>query len=143
MRQECRLVLLTLVLCVDAPAQMVHKCVGRDGTASYQSQPCTRDAREVRTYEAAPEPPPTAEQLRTLEQRRARERAESAFLSRRAGTDRHAVERSRIVRERPAQSATACEAAKAARQQTLDVVGLKRNYELLSRLDANVRAACK
>lgn len=142
MRQGCLMVLLALALCAEAPAQMVHKCVGRDGAASYQSQPCTQDAREVRTYEALPEPPPTAEQLRALEQRRARERSESAFLSRRAGTDRPVVDRSRMVREHPARSTGACEAAKAARQQTLDAVGLKRNYDLLSRLDANVRAAC-
>lgn len=143
MRQGCRLLMLALALCADVSAQTVHKCVGRDGAASYQSRPCAKDAREVRSYEAAPEPPPSAEQLRALEQRRARERAESAFLSHRAGTDRSVIERARLVRERPARSAGACEAAKSARQQTLDAVGLKRNYELLSRLDANVRAACR
>lgn len=143
MRQGCRVLMLALALCADAPAQVIYKCVGRDVATSYQSQPCTKDAREARTYEASPEPPPTAEQLRALEQRRARERAESAFLSRRAGTDRRAVERSRIVRERAIDSTGACEAAKAARQQALDAVGLKRNYELLSRLDASVRNACK
>lgn len=38
---------------------------------------------------------------------------------------------------------SACEAAKANRDRTLERVGLKRTFDLLSRLDEQVRNACR
>lgn len=125
--------------CGDASAQQVYKCMGRDGAVSYQSAACANGTREAKAWQAPPEPPPTAQQQRLLEEKQRRDREESAYLSRRAGTDRMAVR----VRSREPHAASACEAAKAQRQRTLDTVGLKRTFDLLSRLDEDVRRACR
>lgn len=124
-------------------AQTVHKCVMADGTASYQSLPCDGPAREAARWDAPPEPPPSAEQLATLALLREHGRAESEFLSRRAGTGRRESGASRTQVIRAAGRPSSCDAARATRDQTLERVGLKRTYELLSRLDEQVRKACR
>lgn len=126
------------MLCGDAGAQQVYKCIAADGAVSYQSAACEAGSREAKAWQARPEPPPTAAQQRELEEKRRRDREESAFLSRRAGTDGRAA---RIRASAP--QASACDAAKAQRQRTLDAVGLKRTFDLLSRLDEQVRNACR
>lgn len=125
-----------------AMAQTVHKCVDADGTVSYQSASCSAGLREAARWDATPEPAPTAEQLRSRQAAREHERAESEFLSRRAGTANARVARNVGAAGR-ASPPSACAAARAAREETLERVGLKRTYELLSRLDEQVRKACR
>ena len=137
MRREFVLVLAMAMACGNAPAQSVFKCVAGNGAVSYQSAPCDAGSRQVQAWQAPPEPPPSAAMRRELAHKRHRDREESAFLSRRAGTDRSVA---RLVRP---DVPSACEAAKAQRQRTLDAVGLKRSFDLLSRLDEQVRQACR
>ena len=124
-----------------AAAQSVHKCVAADGEVSYQSHPCGGRSRETQRWNAPPDPPPSTEQLAAQALLHERGRAESEFLSRRAGTHTRGEGKTRANRTVPQPSA--CEAAKASRQQTLERVGLKRTYDLLSRLDEQVRKACR
>jgi hypothetical protein len=137
MRREFAMALA--LLCSDAGAQQVHRCVAGNGDVSYQSAACAQGTRETGAWQAIPEPPSTAQQQRLLEERRQRGRDESAWLSRRAGTDGSAVR----IRTAEPHAPSACEAAKAQRQRTLDAIGLKRSFELLSRLDEDVRRACR
>ncbi len=124
-----------------ATAQAVHKCVAAGGEVSYQSHSCAGLSREAQRWNAPPDPPPSTEQLASRALLRERGRAESEFLSRRAGTDTRDGGNARAIRavSRP----SACEAAKTSREKTLERAGLKRTYDLLSRLDEQVRKACR
>lgn len=115
-----------------ATAQGVHKCVTPTGLVSYQSEPCTGNTREAANWEAPPDPPPSVRppvSSSTPEGGRSREH-------RSAGSGR-----AHVVRNAPRPSA--CEMAKADRDATLERVGLKRTFDLLSRLDEQVRKACR
>jgi hypothetical protein len=136
-----------------ADAQTLYKCVAR-ASVSYQQTPCPTATRTVRTIETTPERPPTAAERAARDRKARQDRAESAFLSHVAGTDRLAViERgcasrgvpTRALRRRARNhigNGTACEAAKANRERTLRRVGFERNIDLLRRLDAEVAEAC-
>ncbi|GAA5074124.1 DUF4124 domain-containing protein [Lysobacter panacisoli] len=130
------------VLCASAQAHVVHKCVAPGATVSYQDTPCPEGEREHGSWDAMPEPPPSAEELRAQEERRRSGREESEFFSRRAGTSGTGVARFAPQRAPRTSGASSCDAAKAKRQRRLDAVGLKRTYELLQKLDEEVRAAC-
>lgn len=65
-----------------APAQAVFKCVGKDGSVSYQSEFC--DGAKKFWY-APPEPDPTPAQIRARQYAQQRARAESQELAARAG----------------------------------------------------------
>lgn len=43
-------------------AQVVHKCTGKGGAISYQSEPCTH-GQAAKTWAATPEAPPTNAEL--------------------------------------------------------------------------------
>ncbi|HEY0502703.1 MAG TPA: DUF4124 domain-containing protein [Lysobacter sp.] len=127
--------------CGGAAAQQVFKCVDGDGAVSYQDAPCAAGSRQARAWQAAPEPPASAERQRELAEKQRRDREESAFLSHRAGTDGAAS--GHVARSPAGASPSACEQAKAQRQRKLDDVGLRRTFDLLSRLDEQVRKACR
>ena len=133
---------LALLACGHASAQSVYKCIDRAGATSYQSAPCDVGARTAGAWDAAPEPPPSAEQLRARAAQRDRDRAESEYLSRRAGTDGAGARRASAASVRTPRN-NACENAKAHRERTLAAVGLKRTFELLRKLDDAVYEACK
>ena len=128
-----------------ANAQMLYQCAARAGNI-YQQTPCPATTRTVRTMETSPEPPPTPEQLAERAQKLAQDRAESAFLSHQAGTDRlpttmrgvRSLRRGSVV----AGAVDQCSAAKTRRAHLLRSVGLDRTMELLSRLDDEVADAC-
>ncbi|BDU16768.1 DUF4124 domain-containing protein [Lysobacter auxotrophicus] len=122
---------LLALTCTHAPAQSVHKCVTKGGVVSYQSMPCAQDAREAAQWDAPPDPPPRAERQRTANVEHERATQPRAV---RTGS-------SHVVRNTTRPSA--CEAAKADRERTLERVGLKRTFDLLSRLDEQVRNACR
>ncbi|MDI9239978.1 hypothetical protein QLQ15_13780 [Lysobacter sp. LF1] len=126
-----------------ACANTVHKCIGPGGAVSYQDAPCAAGLREGGRWAADPEPPPTPAQMQARDRKLQQDRAESDFLSRRAGTDRVGSGRAQTSRAVRNPAPSACEAAKAARQKTLDSVGLKRTFDLLRKLDEQVREACR
>ncbi len=138
-------VLALLLASSGASAQVVFKCVGKGGAVSYQSAPCPSDASVPKLWEAQPEPPPSYDQLRARELKRQQDRAESAYLSRLAGTDRVATSSAsgHLIDQRDRSSNAQCEAAKRHREEALERAGLNRTYEFLSRLDEMVREACK
>ena len=143
-------------------AQTLYKCVSTNGT-SYQQIPCPRSARLVRTMETVPDAPPTVAQLAEQAMKAQRDREESAFLSRLAGTDqvqsgyrsgyrsanarssghRFAGERysSNTRPQRDAQDA--CAEAKRSRDNAIRSAGLNRTFDLLRQLDVSVSDACK
>jgi len=115
--------------CSQASAQGVHKCVAPGRAVIYQSAPCGPHSREAANWEAPVDPAPSREPAHPASSRRERERPPA-----RTG---HA----RVVRN--ASKPSACEQAKANRDSTLERVGLKRTFDLLSRLDEQVRNACR
>lgn len=135
--------LLVMVMAASAAnAQQVYKCVsGKD--VSYQSAPCGATQTVAGQWDATPEPEPSAEELKQLELKRKHGRAESAWLSHVAGTDRarsvHRGRQSSSVRS----SLSRCDVAKARREAKLKSVGLKRTFDLLRKLDDSVYEACK
>jgi len=115
--------------CAHAAAQNVYKCVAASGVVSYQSAPCEHGAREAARWDAPPDPPSRLHQSVSSQERHASEprftRTGSAHIARNAAKP------------------SACEAAKVNRDRTLERVGLKRTFDLLSRLDEQVRNACR
>jgi Domain of unknown function (DUF4124) len=117
-----------------ARAQDIHTCIDARGMKSYQNAPCAEGQRtaSVRSYETKPEDPVIAARMAAIQQemdRRNRPVGRSAPI--------------RTGNARRASGPTPCQAAKAKRKATLDRVGLKRNFDLLSRLDSEVWEVCK
>lgn len=142
MRKEIAFfVVASLVVCAPrAAAQALHKCIGRDGQASYQSQPCDRGSRTVWVRDAAPERPPSVERQRSMRREKARRDVESAYLAKLAGRRRGSASGHAISTSRDAKR---CEAARGRRERTLERVGLERDFDLLRRLDDEVARACR
>lgn len=137
------LILSSMVLVASAAnAQQVYKCVGGKNV-SYQSTPCGATQIVARQWDATPEPEPSTEELHQRQLKRERERAESAWLSRAAGTDQvRSVRRSRGSVHGQSRMSR-CDAAKERRETRLKSVGLKRTFDLLRKLDDAVYEACK
>lgn len=139
MRRLPLIAALALLSCT-ASAQSVYKCRDGKGVPVYQSEPC---ANAEKRWDAKPEPPPSYDEVRARELTRQRQEAESAQLRRAAGRDRP---QQSIGANLPAYAGSdpgRCERAKRHRQQVLDQVGLKRNFDLLRKLDDMVYNACK
>jgi len=138
-------IIAALLLADSVSAQTLYKCVSRTGT-SYQQAPCPAGARTSRTIDATPEPPLSAEELSQRARKAQQDRRESEYLSRMAGTDRMiATARRPGSRHAATPQGTRdnrCVSAKTHRQRALDKAGLGRTFDLLSRLDADVAAAC-
>ncbi|RYZ72955.1 MAG: hypothetical protein EOP91_06685 [Lysobacteraceae bacterium] len=118
-----------------ASAQAVHKCA-KGGEVSYQSAPCDASQRTVRRWEAAPEPQPTDPPRTDQARRNKLEPARVPAASKpRATARRHSASPASPADKR-------CAAAKARRRAKLEAVGLKRNFDLLRKLDDAVHAAC-
>ena len=136
-----RIAFITALLFAGSPsAETLYKCISRTGT-SYQQAPCPAGATTSRTIETTPEPPLNSEELSERTRKAQRDRSESEFLSRMAGTDRIVASTRRSGSRRDARD-DRCNSARAHRQRALDKAGLSRTYDLLSRLDADVAAAC-
>ena len=133
-----RLILLAfLAICLlpaaQATAQQIHTCIDAKGIKSYQNAPCDPGQRtaSVRSYEAKPDDPALAARSVAIQQEMDRRN--------RPGGKATVV---RTSNHRPS-GPTPCQAAKAKRETTLKRVGLKRNFDLLSRLDSEVWEVCK
>lgn len=137
-RSRSRLIFLAfigiaLLPAPQATAQEIHTCIDAKGIRSYQNLPCDPGQRtaSVRSYEAKPEDPAVAARSAAIQQemdRRNRPSGKATVV--------------RTATRRPS-GPTPCQAAKAKREATLKRVGLKRNFDLLSRLDSEVWEVCK
>lgn len=133
--------LLLFVAALLAPAlvsaQAVYKCRNAKGEAVYQSQPCEGGKLPEKAWSGDYRQPTNAElwQRYLIDQRwqqqQQAERSRTSTASFVGSVPRFDQRESR------------CSIAKAERARTLDRVGLKRTYDLLSRLDAMVYEACK
>src|SRR5690242_2332799 len=119
-----------------ASAETLYKCVAKNGAVSYQSFSCEPGQHVARAREYVPESRPSYEDEAARQRKRERDSAESAYLSRLAGTTR--------ANSRPGggqasiqmpQNSSACSSARASRQAALERAGLNRTYDLLSKLD--------
>lgn len=138
-----------LLLATPAHAQdVIRKCVDAKGHASFQNAVCPADSQEVKALAYTPEAAPTHEQQRARALADRKRKQEADNLARMAGRGHRAQGRrvssagTVIPIENPGNVAR-CNVAKAQRQRQLDAMGLNRNYDRLSRLDAMVREACK
>ncbi|AXK71794.1 hypothetical protein DWG18_05495 [Lysobacter sp. TY2-98] len=122
---------LLLALGVGATqAQTVQKCVGRDGHARYQSEPCARGERTAEIWDATPDPvTPANDGPRPRTRASTRTRASSR---RSARTTVAALE-----------SRDSCADARAYRDAVERRAGLQRNYALLTTLQDRVYEACR
>lgn len=134
-RRSCLLVLVGICLlpAASATAQDIHTCIDAKGVKSYQNLPCDPGQRtaKVLSYEAKPDDPAVSARSAAIQQemdRRNRPGGKTAVV----GT----------THRRPA-GPTPCQAAKAKREATLKRAGLKRNFDLMSRLDSEVWEVCK
>ena len=124
---------ITLLPAAQATAQEIHTCIDAKGSRSYQNLPCDAGQRtaSVRSYEVKPDNPALAARTLAIQQemdRRNRPSAKAAVIR---------------TANRRASGPTPCQAAKVKREAILKRVGLKRNFDLLSRLDSEVWDVCK
>ncbi len=124
---------IALLPAPQATAQEIHACIDAKGIKSYQNLPCEPGQRtaSVRSYEAKPDDPAVTARSAAIQQemdRRNRPSGKATVV--------------RTANRRPA-GPTPCQAAKAKREATLKRVGLKRNFDLMSRLDSEVWDVCK
>jgi hypothetical protein len=116
--------MLLLLSLLPAPAPSLHKCLGADGVASYQSLPCAPGQRTAWTRAApalaVPAPTPAAPPAR------------AAVATRRGGAARRAAD----------SSATRCASARRAADLTRDRLWNRLSFRQRSDLDARVAQAC-
>ena len=136
------MLVFTLLLPAAANAQQVHKCVkGKD--VSYQSAPCADGQATARTWEAQPDPVHSQQALPSdplpSPARKLTNGSRQGKAAKRKGSGMTGAS---IPVENSGNS-RACQAAKASRARTLERVGLKRTFDLLSKLDNAVHSACR
>jgi hypothetical protein len=128
--------LLLLLLCftasMPAMADALYRCLGAHGAVSYQSQACTTGQRLDRVV---------AYQLESVA-------IQAPKLSRRDPRYRSTINMRKRSRSMQARTHTIttndrCHLAKAKREQALERLGLRRNYQQLSQLNAVVRSQCR
>ena len=107
---------------------MVYRCVDAGGAVSLQSQPCGPGQRTTRAVPAPPD----------IEPRRAPLTRPAPVASNGGGWSGPSA--SQWQRQ---QQQARCAQARAEREATLERVGLRRDFDLLRRLDDMVREACK
>lgn len=112
----------------------IYRCADAKGMSAYQNMPCDPKQRtlSVRAYDAKPEDPALTARTTAIQQEMDRRNRPSGRTS--------------VASASPARRTTGptpCQTAKAKRDATLKRVGLKRTYDLLSRLDSEVWEACK
>jgi hypothetical protein len=116
-----------------AMAQEIRICIDAKGIKSYQNAPCAPGQRtaSVRSYEPKPEDPALTARTAAIQQEMDRRNRPSGKATVVRATSSHRA------------GPTPCQAAKAKREATLKRVGLKRDFDLLSRLDSAVWDVCK
>lgn len=121
-------------------AQTIYKCPDAKGGAVYQSHPCEggKPAGKQWVTEHRSETPAEIYQRQAAERKVEQDR--QALRARNAPAPRPVPTGTAVSRYRDADR---CEAAKRNRTRTLEMVGLKRTYSLIARLDNEVQEACK
>ena len=112
----------------------LHVCVDARGVRAYQDTPCAAATRTLGTRDftrVAIDPALSARTQAIQTEMDRRNHGGGAKTTVLRGATRRAA------------APSACEAAKAKRKATLDRVGLKRTFDLLSQLDNEVWSACK
>lgn len=123
-----------------AYAQTIYTCVDAKGHKTYQNSPCPVGTRidRARDYDEAPVDPRLEAQTRqTQREMDARTRAANQGA---VTTQVVVAPRGEDARDRQRRL---CAEARAYRERELERVGLRRTYDLLSRLDRMVFDACK
>lgn len=131
---------LLLAFAGTAQGQSVHKCVGKGGAVSYQSEPCAPAQKAVKSWDATPAPPPSNDELWRRHYRRKQGEADSRYLSRLAGTD---GSRASAAYAPPPAATDACAAAKARREAILRQHNDDVGYDARRALNDSVYDACK
>lgn len=126
------LFLLCPVLAKPAAANELYRCLGAHRAVSYQSQTCASGQRLDRVVAYQPESAPI--QVPELSRRDPRHRSTINIRKRSRSTQAHA--HTITTNDR-------CHLAKAKREWASERLGLRRNYEQLSQLDAAVRSQCR
>lgn len=119
-------------------AQVLRKCVDAQAGVAYQSQPCPPGACEAWAREYVPDPPPPPSPA-VVPGKPVTSTAAMPRGARRGGARTAMGARIGLS---PRDGSTACEAARARRERVLTRVGLKRDFDLLRRLDETVRRSC-
>lgn len=123
------LVLLLLLLAGNTHAQVLYRCVSHGGAVSWQTAACAQGMRTMKSIEYTPDAPTAAPEpphVRTTATRKST-----------------APKGYRVSSRTTRPKTNACARAREGREATLSRVGLKRNYDLLSKLDADVRRVCR
>lgn len=123
-------VMAALAVAAPSQAQVVYKCTGKSGATEYSSWPCKAEQRTVKAIAAPPDPvqryaPPVHTPAPALTY----------------GQTNHFYTPTQAASLRSIRQAR-CKAAKDERERTLASVGLKRNFDLLRRLDDVVNQNC-
>lgn len=133
---------LLAMLAMPGSAQMVYKCVSRDGHVTLTSEPCATDQKMTSAVHAPPERM-TRERHEALQRRRLRDDANSEYLNRLAGhgptTRSYTYRGTTQNQDRHARCAAARSRRDAARRQ----MGMKVRYQTVRELDEMVYDACK
>lgn len=139
-----RWALLGLMLAVSpANAQVIYRCQA-GGKVTLQSDPCPVTAKQtVRPYQATPSDPHAVRRRMAIEaemdRRNAGGQARVAYGDR---VNNRTYYNGELISTSPDPRRGRCEAAKRDRAAVLERVGLRRNFDLLRRLDEQVRIAC-
>ena len=121
--------ILLLFLLLPAPSPRLHKCLGADGVASYQSLPCAAGQRTAWTRDAPPLPaPPPAQAPPVAAATPARPRSAPRAVA--------------VARKAADHAASRCAAARRAADLTRDRLWNRLSFRQRSDLDARVAQAC-
>lgn len=130
---QCSLAVLFLLV-RGAHAQTINKCVSGAGAVSWQSEACAKDMRMVRRIAYTADAPATV---------RASMHPQTKAASKSPTTKSRYMPGYRLSTRARRPKLDACARARVHRETTLDRVGLKRNYDLLRKLDTAVWRVCR
>lgn len=135
-------IVIAFVAANPARAQTVQKCVAPAGQITLTSSECGAGERLVARYDAVPvsEPTPATAAVPSVRQPGAVPGRGRVSASASAATAKHGVRRGT---SRSRKAPDACQSARAKRDTTLQRVGLKRNFDLLRKLDDEIWSACR
>lgn len=123
-------------------APTIHKCVGADGTASYQTFACARPEQQVWSRQVAASAPSARsapEGLRSDGESKLRYGKHASAGKRRSPAS---TSQAALIPLDPKGATPACLSARRQREDSLSRVGLKRTYAQLQKLDERVQRAC-
>lgn len=133
-----------LLLTVAGPvgAQSLYRCVDYQGAVTVQDEPCPPASRETKrvAIDAYEETVTSRAARRAAVQRAQASRQAGSFVP---ASQARASRQGSPMPWSPDRNNKACEDAKAYRETMLRILGLKRTYEDLQRLDARVYEACR